>query len=230
VQDDVAMSPNSPRVSAASRPCWWCRRGSRRTRLSTSSRSRPPAPRRVLPPRRIHPTTSGSRRRWKRERRGSSPALAPCWASALSCDVMYEMAGRPRSIRSSLTTMNACSVTGRLFNVDSEMSRGSDALGRPGRVDRREEVGTAGETLAGGLPGGRMPCGSGRHGQPLPVAAAHKRAAMTRPPDVAATDRPTRLPALLPHPSSRGRPGGRVSRKGGLTPTLPATRLTQRVP
>ena len=97
----------------------------------------------------------------------SVPESAPAWAYEFSCEVMSLMGGRPRSMRSSLTTVKTCSGSGSADNADSETSKPPRPSWAAGRVDGGQPVGAAGCDV-GGRVGRRQEshCTGGCTGQP----------------------------------------------------------------
>jgi hypothetical protein len=113
-----------------------------------------------------------------------SVALAAlCAATAFSCADMYSIGGSPRSMRSSLTTMNSCSGAGRLSSTLSSTSMGpTPSTARAASIDVSQSL-SLGAMLAGGFDGGRIPA--------APAAAVDPIAATTKQPataNMASTD------------------------------------------
>src|SRR5580692_1679159 len=88
---------------------------------------------------------------------GSEPALAPPKASVLSCAVIYEMAGSPRSIRSRLTRTKICSGMGSASTAASDTVIGpTPSSARALLIDVSQSALLA-AMLPLGFEGGRMP-------------------------------------------------------------------------
>src|SRR5277367_1873204 len=140
------------------------------------------------------------------------------------------MAGRPRSIRSSLTMMKACSATGRLDTRDSDTSIGPTPSSALAVSIEARKSGLLGAMLAGGLLGGRMPAApAGEDSQP-PATAASTTTVPISPPRRSARERTRHVgPAWPTYPPGETQEG-RITKMGQSVDAISATRLTQRVP